>query len=108
MPVDRQRCALLLAAALPLSAWAADAPKPAPTPIAPPQAASAADAELLEFLGEFADDKGDFVDPFVIDSADRELKDAARATEKKKGTDKTKAADAAAPAPDQAPPEKKP
>ena len=90
MPVEHRSLVLLLAAALPLASFAAD-----PPPV-PPPALTAADAELLEFLGEFDDAKGEFVDPFVIDAvstvvddADREAK---RAAKRKAKTDQPKPA----------------
>jgi hypothetical protein len=103
MPAER-RYALVLAALTPLALAAAPPPEPAQA-----QALSAADAELLEFIGEFNDAQGKFVDPFVIDGADRELRAAARAAEKKASEDEQKAVAATAPsAPSEAPPEKKP
>ena len=106
MPAERRHRALLLAALAPLALAAADAP-PTQPPVAPP-ALSAADAELLEFIGEFHDAQGEFVDPFAIDGADRELRAAQRAAEKKAAEDKQAVAKTATPAPSEAPPEKKP
>jgi hypothetical protein len=105
MPAERYAWALLLAAGSPLAAAAADA-----APVAAPPAAATLDAELLEFLGEFHDAKGEFVDPFVIDSVGTVIEQAERdAKDKPKPTDKPRpVADTAAQAPPTAQPEKQP
>lgn len=72
MRAERYAWALLLAAGSPLAAPAADAPPAASAALA------AADAELLEFLGEFHDAKGEFVDPFAIDQVGKALDAAER------------------------------
>lgn len=73
MRAERYAWALLLAASSPLAAAAAE-----PPPVAAPSAPAALDAELLEFLGEFHDAKGEFVDPFVIDSVGAVIEQAER------------------------------
>ena len=108
MRAERIGRALLFAALAPCVAPAADAPpvpKPAPAPV---PAMSGADAELLEFLGEFDDAQSGFVDPFAIDGAERELRAAARAAEKEKAEQTKAVTKTVEPAPEAAPPEKKP
>lgn len=105
MAVERYAWALLLAAGSPLAAAAADA-----SPVAAPPAPAKLDAELLEFLGEFHDAEGEFVDPFVIDAVGAVVDQAARdAKTKPKPTEKPQpVADATVQAPPAAPPEKQP
>jgi hypothetical protein len=87
MRAERYAWALLLAAGSPAGATAADAPvvQAPPVPIA---ADAAPDADLLEFLGEFHDAKGEFVDPFVIDSVGSVLDQAEREAKAKATTDR--------------------
>lgn len=115
MPVEPYVQVLLLAAVVPLAAMAADAPK------ATPPALTAADAELLEFLGEFDDAKGEFVDPFVIDAVSTVVDDAEREAQRAAKRDARShqppaaspappvgGAEAATQAPNATPPEKTP
>lgn len=97
MLAERYTWALLLAASSPLATTAADAP-PAPPALA------AADAELLEFLGEFHDAKGEFVDPFVIDAVGTELAAVAREEAEQKRLRAQQEQRVAAPATQAAPP----